>query len=224
MDQAKRPGGSTADLRQVHSIAAFATYVDEYAVADHVALNAELLGVIDAWRSEAEEGVSFTNHLGWHSTRTFFDRKEPAIVKLARHIRAGLAHSVKRYWAEFDPTRHPVVCEGWANVNEKGAFNAPHDHQGAHLSGSYYISMPDSDDKSSGGLEFLNPSGVGWVRLPSGGQMTHPTLFMRPKPGSIIIFPSYLRHWVYPNQEEAARISIAFNLRLLDVPKDATGA
>ena len=29
----------------------------------------------------------------------------------------------------------------------------------------------------------------------------------------MIIFPSYLRHWVYPNEEESERVSIAFNIR-----------
>ena len=35
---------------------------------------------------------------------------------------------------------------------------------------------------------------------------------IQPKEGGLLIFPSHLRHWVYPNQQEAERISIAFNL------------
>jgi uncharacterized protein (TIGR02466 family) len=209
--------GQPARLQRVSSLPAFATYIDEYLIPDHAALNHRLLEDIDRWR-KASDGISVSNHQGWHSTRTFFDRKEAAIVDLARHIRTGLAHSVKRYWAAFDPTRHPVTCEGWANVNGTGAFNSPHTHEQAHFSGSYYVSVPSSEDEASGALEFLNPSSGDWLKLPDGSYMIRPTIFVKPKPGSMFIFPSYLRHWVYPNQEEADRVSIAFNLRLSDIP------
>ena len=38
---------------------------------------------------------------------------------------------------------------------------------------------------------------------------------VKPKAGLLMIFPSYLRHWVYPNEEESERVSIAFNIRYL---------
>jgi hypothetical protein len=33
----------------------------------------------------------------------------------------------------------------------------------------------------------------------------------RPLAGTILMFPSYLRHWVYPNESDLPRVSIAFN-------------
>lgn len=34
-----------------------------------------------------------------------------------------------------------------------------------------------------------------------------------PVAGTLVLFPSYLRHWVYPNNGNGERISIAFNAR-----------
>jgi len=40
-----------------------------------------------------------------------------------------------------------------------------------------------------------------------------PKRTLTPKDGMILIFPSYLRHWVYPNDEDENRISMAFNFK-----------
>ena len=46
-----------------------------------------------------------------------------------------------------------------------------------------------------------------------------PKRTLTPKEGMILIFPSYLRHWVYPNEEDEDRISMAFNFKY--APKTA---
>lgn len=211
---------ASANLKQVGSTAAFATYIDEYVVPDHEALNTGIVEALTSWRDEADskaEGIHSSNRLGWHSARTFFARTEAPLVLLQRHIKTALTHSAKRYWQEFDPTKHLAACDGWVNVNRQGAFNAPHDHGGAHLSGVYYVAVPESDDRHSGALEFLNPAGAASAQLPNGRPMMMTRVLKRPRAGWMVIFPSYLRHWVYPNQEDADRVSIAFNLKLLDL-------
>lgn len=100
-------------------------------------------------------------------------------------------------------------------MNPTGAFNAAHDHGLAHLSGIYYVSVPQRFHKSSGLLEIMNPAGAGAPRLPSGRPLAGPKVMFTPVAGQMIIFPAHLVHWVYPNQEAEERISIAFNLRVL---------
>jgi hypothetical protein len=39
------------------------------------------------------------------------------------------------------------------------------------------------------------------------------TAFIKPEPGLMVLFPSYLPHMVYVHQGKRPRISIAFNLR-----------
>jgi hypothetical protein len=40
-----------------------------------------------------------------------------------------------------------------------------------------------------------------------------PKIRKRPQAGTLLVFPSYLRHWVYPNEQDDLRISIAFNAK-----------
>ena len=202
-----------AGVRRSHSTPAFASHIDGYVVPDHARLNEELLAAIAAWRAE-DEGIQTSNYLGWHSRRDLFKRKEPAFLTLFNHIRAAATQSIRRYWPEFDPAVHPVRSSGWVNVNGKGGFNAPHGHSNNHLSGTYYITASTFADES-GAIEFLNPAGALNRLLRFGEMMVQTEMRFHPKPGEMLIFPSHLRHWVYPNQEDEDRISIAFNMRVM---------
>jgi DTW domain-containing protein YfiP len=36
---------------------------------------------------------------------------------------------------------------------------------------------------------------------------------MKPQAGMLLMYPSYLRLWVYPNESEEDRVTVAFNTR-----------
>lgn len=212
-----RPGAAqapNAPLRGLQHVAApvFANYIDVYAVEDHEALNAALLAVIADWR-RADKGVSSSNQLGWHSSRDLFSREEPAFLKLFSHLDHAVTVSARRHWKEFHPERNIVVREGWANVNGKGAFNTIHEHDTFHYSGAYYVAVGKVEEGRSGAIEFLNPSGISAIPLPNRAYISPPKITLVPKAGTIMVFPAYLRHWVYPNQNDEERVSIAFNYR-----------
>ncbi len=99
----------------------------------------------------------------------------------------------------------------WMNANPPGGFNAPHTHPGAHWSGVYYVSQPTVETGTSGMIEFLDPR----TDLPNWRILKSPAFRakkkIRPAAGEIVIFPSYLMHWVYPNETDEERVSIAFN-------------
>ena len=38
---------------------------------------------------------------------------------------------------------------------------------------------------------------------------------INPKPGNLLVFPSYLTHWVQPNGDSTDRVTVAFNIRYL---------
>ena len=110
--------------------------------------------------------------------------------------------------------------EGWINVNPPGAFNAPHTHPSFALSGTYYVSIPPDSvsiapDAKSGTFEFIDPRVNAGSLSIEGATCFDPGVTVKPKDGLMIIFPSYLRHWVYPNEGESERVSIAFNIRYL---------
>jgi hypothetical protein len=62
----------------------------------------------------------------------------------------------------------------------------------------------------SGVLEFLDPrSGVEAVTAP--GDPYGEPFRVRPQAGLIVIFPSWLYHWVHPYAGQTPRIAISFN-------------
>ncbi len=113
-----------------------------------------------------------------------------------------------------------LETEGWINVNPPGALNAPHDHPGWLWSGTYYVAMPDVPpqrtdtlEATDGCIEFLdsrtNLRSLKTVDLP----FHRNKVTIRPRAGLLLLFPSFVTHWVYPTPPGPDRISIAFNAR-----------
>jgi uncharacterized protein (TIGR02466 family) len=176
-------------------------------------LNARLLPEIYALR-DASSGAKRSNHGGWHSESDFFQRTEPACSQLRARLLEAIGLTTRRVAPSFDPNSRALECEGWVNVNGQGAFNTPHDHPGWTWSGSYYVRAPAGDSAgTSGNIEFLDVRTNARATTIDGANCFASKVAFRPEEGSILIFPSYLRHWVYPNEQTEERVSIAFNAR-----------
>ncbi|MCB2079113.1 MAG: hypothetical protein KDE55_15630 [Novosphingobium sp.] len=217
-DNISLTGSHATAVKRTVLTPAFASWLQGYRVEGHEALNARLLTAIAEIR-RSDPGLKSSNELGWHSQPGLFDWEHEAFVDLKRHIRDALALSIRQYWKEFDPSLHRTSSEGWINVNVTHAFNAPHSHAEAHLSGCYNVATPQPRDSKSGILQFLNPAGALVPNGKFGRRMVRPKLQVQPRAGDIYIFPSYLLHWVYPNLDDRERVSIAFNCTV-EEPED----
>lgn len=197
--------------KRIAQIDAFTSRIEAYVVPDHEPLNAHLIEAIAAIRHN-NPGMEASNREGWHSERDFFQRREPCFQILQGHFMAAIAQSIRRYWAGFDPDAHLATCDGWININGLGGLNVPHDHGGNHLSACYYVAVPKLGQKGNESvIEFLNPAGALSPLLPFGSAMISQTVKVEPLPGQLLVFPAYLKHWVYPNRVDSDRISIAVN-------------
>jgi uncharacterized protein (TIGR02466 family) len=188
----------------------FATPFIRFSVTDHAALDAELLQMGAIWRAQTE-GVQKSNRGGWHSPGNMFDRDVACIARLRASVVAAVDHIVAKTAPDFDAKRHQLKLNAWVNMNPPGGFNAPHTHPGAHWSGVYYVSQPAVSDGSSGMIEFIDPRSdlPDWRMFKAAA--FQPKLRIRPRAGEMIFFPSYLVHWVYPNETDQERVTIAFN-------------
>ena len=113
-------------------------------------------------------------------------------------------------------TRKYTHHKYWININKKDSYNVYHTHPDADYSAIYYLT------DSSCPLMLVHPS------LHTGAFTTctflnrqliedtgiTPQYAINPKAGDIILFPSYLPHYVEENKEENDRISIAWNMSL----------
>lgn len=189
----------------------FPTPLFRFEVDKAVKLNAALLREI-AKRRAAEGGIKKSNRNGWHSGSDLFERKEPAQAELAKMLLVMLASITREVAPDSDFSNIQLVPDGWINVNPKGGYNSPHDHPGAFWSGCYYVKVPKGEG-DAGAIEFLSPHkplmGNNLIR----GAVTSDKMRIRPKAGTVLIFPGTMVHWVHPNDSSEDRVTIAFNAR-----------
>jgi uncharacterized protein (TIGR02466 family) len=107
----------------------------------------------------------------------------------------------------------------WVNINYRNSSNQQHSHAGSLLSAVFYVKVPEN----SGDIFFRNPN----VNLQTAylnhwhllekiknTTVTLGEIRIRPKENMLIIFPSWLEHFVESNNSDEERISIAFNTGL----------
>lgn len=188
----------------------FSTPLLRYRVAGYESLNADLLAMAAHLRNSSA-GVAKSNRGGWHSEGNLFAHDAAPIKTLRKIVEDTLADANTAIGAKVKPEALQLKLFGWMNANPKGAFNAPHTHPGAHWSGVYYVAQPAVDEGNSGMIEFVDARTdlPNWRILDAAPFRLKKKL--RPQPGEIILFPSYLVHWVYPNETEGERVTIAFN-------------
>ena len=188
----------------------FATPFARFKVADHDILDTELLAE-GARMRQASDGLQKSNRGGWHSDGNIFDNPAECIQSLRAAAQAAIFDVTRQITKRVDPADLDMKLSGWMNANPKGGFNAPHTHPGAQWSGVYYVSQPQVSEGNSGMIEFLDPRSdlPNWRILRA--NPFRPKRKIRPQAGEIILFPSYLVHWVYPNATDAERVTIAFN-------------
>lgn len=182
---------------------------------DAADLNRRLGELILAAESR-DPGMARSNVGGWHSDDDFFSWEDPAIAELVSRINEGTREITLQVCGEGIKGREAeVAISGWANVSRDRAYNRPHDHLRYTWSGVYYVTLGENDPSAanSGAIEFLDPRlGVDFSQLP--GATVGPFLRVQPEPAMMLMFPSWLRHWVHPFHGRGERISIAFNVSL----------
>jgi uncharacterized protein (TIGR02466 family) len=195
----------------------FATPVAALQVPGAEALNEALAGLILARRA-SHPSVLASNAGGWHSDREILEwggAPVATIIEIAR----GAAGQMTADRAG-QPIKPAWTVQAWANVNGPGDGNICHYHPGSFWSGTYYVADGGcADDPSLGGeFEMLDPRGPGPGMYAPGltfagadGAAAGAGETIRPRPGLLFLFPSWLMHQVRPYRGTGLRISIAFN-------------
>lgn len=97
----------------------------------------------------------------------------------------------------------------WATVLGKQGHQQPHIHPGGWLSGVYYVQVPEFS-----GIAEEKPGWIEFGGAPETFVLTRKAAKMRyqPEPGLMLLFPSYFYHSTIPYENDATRISIAFDV------------
>ncbi len=159
-----------------------------------------------------DSGRQLSNKGGWQSNLLslddlVFSQLKQAIVDKTTQLNVMLG---------FEDL--PIVLgTSWININGLNHFNAPHCHPLSFYSAVYYV----KSELGMGELVFRNPFNF-YDNILAMNPPKQCTFFnsldwmVQPKSGDLVIFPSWLLHYVNPNLTNEDRISIAINLTIED--------
>lgn len=183
--------------------------------------NAELTALVESMRLSYTLGNTRTNRGGWRNEGNFFAVQNPLITQLRNACQSAAFEFLKECEVEISLQGLGLVFNGWANWNGIGHYNAPHRHLGADVCGCYYVHQPIDDSLHSGNVEFLDHRNVIPQQQRLGGPVFRSNIQLRPKAGELVVFPSFLTHWVPPNQSDEGRVVVAWNANLIRLGQGA---
>jgi uncharacterized protein (TIGR02466 family) len=169
--------------------------------------------------TEDPEGVERALVRGWHSATDLMDWPGAGISDLRGVIGDAVGEMVNIFTGDKSFTGQAVIT-AWANVSRRGGYHRQHTHHSSMLSGVFYVStgIPDEDGgEFNGAISFSDPRvAVEMIQIP--GKPFGDKIKVTPEPGLLLLFPSWLPHFVDPFHGEGERISIAFNVSLREHP------
>jgi len=164
-----------------------------------------------------------SNIRGWHSRPDFLHRSDANVDALTSWIIWALRRMICATTGQ-DAFKGTLSITAWATVCRAGAYHAPHSHPDSAWSGVYYVDggAENPDQPLSGMLEFLDPrAGAEAVSAP--GDPYGEPFRVRPQAGLLVVFPSWLYHWVHPYAGGTPRIAISFNATIRAHAVDEAG-
>jgi uncharacterized protein (TIGR02466 family) len=162
---------------------------------------------------ETDSGEVISNQGGWQSSKYWGGQKEefePLCQEVFEYLKSVCQSYDFRLGSKY-------YLSYWINVNGKYDYNKTHDHPNSVLSAVLYIKVP----KNSGTFVMERPDlmEVYWSHVLEKEDRNNDKTYLQwkidPEPNKLLIFPSWIKHYVEQNlteDEDDERISIAFNM------------
>ena len=191
----------------------FATPVYEGALGDARLLD-ELEQSCLMFAQEDRAGRAWSkqhNYRGYTSYASLNDlpRRDPDFAELAKVL---TRHAVT--FAEecaFDLPRKPRLDSLWVNLMKGAGHHSAHIHPHSIISGTLYVEVPEG----AGAIRFEDPRlalmMAAPTRLTDAPEEMQSFVTLRPYPGRLLLWESWLRHEVLAGRGRGERLSVSFN-------------
>ena len=139
--------------------------------------------------------------------------QEPAVRAFFEAIDAPVRGYMDEIGRGSDPLRSRntgdyLVSATWSVLLQPNGFHIDHFHPEGWISSAFYVETPAAALETDGR--------EGWIKF---GQSPYPITpaqppghFVKPEPGLLVLFPSYMWHGTIPFTSQESRMSIAFDL------------
>lgn len=148
--------------------------------------------------------VQKSNRGGWQSN-LYADGDHVFLSNLFENIKI----KVQEVYNDLGIISKPVLKNYWFNCNTVDHFNLPHTHPYSFVSAVYYFKTP----ANSGNIVFRRPDNFSLyienahVDTPD----NYRVFFVKSEENLLLMFPSYVEHYVEPSNSEELRMSLAIN-------------
>ncbi|WP_125257393.1 TIGR02466 family protein [Brevundimonas fluminis] len=195
----------------------FITHVYEASLAGAAGFdvfNAELAHACRMLAAEDAAGRAWCRNHGYRGYTSYGSLNDlPQRLPEFAELKRRLDKHAQAYASalNFDLARKPRLDNLWVNLLKPGGAHSGHIHPHAFLSGTVYVEVPDG----ASALKLEDPRlpmmmarpGV----RPDAPEAERPFVYLTPRPGTVLMWESWLRHEVPPNAARTERISISFN-------------
>ena len=170
-----------------------------------------LAGTLEALHQHRRQPVGQSVRGGTQTRGRLLDRRDERIAAMREALQAAV-NEYQRQLPAADPA-HPLLKHRDRNLKIEGSWSVrlskghhvPHLHPSGILSSAVYVRVPPLNSSTrEGWLEFGRP--------PADLQMDlGPLVSVKPEPGNLVLFPSYLYHGTRPFSA-GERLSVAFDV------------
>lgn len=196
---------------------------------DSAALNAQLRELFLGWEAEGPrhanpDAYQVGSKALFESNFRLFDRSEPPVVRLRQFCWNHLYQLIGELNGYDLETlkRLQIAHEAWFHITRQRGSFALHNHPMHAWSGVYCVCQEGDDPASeSGKFTVINPlatanmyTDMSTFKMRAPYSHSHPSI--RLQTGQLLLFPSWLLHYVTPFEPvsaNAVRITVAFNAR-----------
>lgn len=147
--------------------------------------------------------TSYGSHDQLHRISSTFASLEKALDPLVKKYAVDLGYDLRG--------RKLFMTDCWANMMAGAVTHGLHLHPLSFISGTYYVQVP----RGAAAIKFEDPRLDRLMAAPPKRSDLPPRaqlhVSVKPKPGQVVLFESWLRHEVPPSFTARERISISFN-------------
>jgi uncharacterized protein (TIGR02466 family) len=169
--------------------------------------NAELEAACLSIAEDDEAGQRWCAKNGYPGYTSYASLNDlPWLKEIDKHV-AAFAKEL-----EYDLQGRKLVVDSlWINILPPGGIHTSHIHPHSVISGTYYVTIPEG----ASALKLEDPR-LGFMmaappRKPKAKPENRQFAYMKPAPGTILLWESWLRHEVPLNEADSERISVSFN-------------
>ena len=150
-----------------------------------------------------------------HGTQTLddlFSRRDPAIQQLRVALGEQLSSVIAGLPVQDDHplcgrnTGHFAFSDSWSVRLWRDGFHKNHFHSQGWLSSAFYLTVPNAVDHG----------GEGWIKFGEPGFKAREPLsadyWVKPREGSLVVFPSYLWHGTEPLKTASERVTVGYDI------------